>query len=62
MICWEGGHATVEAAPEMNAPVIVGGTFGEPVHSNYAVKARREPEQRDFYLQKAAFVQKMASR
>lgn len=26
LICWEGA-ATVEAAPEMNVPVIVGGMF-----------------------------------
>lgn len=61
LISWEAA-ATVEAAPEMNVPVIVGGMFWEPVQSNYALKARHEPESRRFYLQKASFVQKMASR
>lgn len=49
LICWEGA-TTVEAAPEMNAPVIVGGMFWEPVQSNYTLKATQEPELRCFYL------------
>lgn len=42
LICWEGA-AAVQAAPEMNVAVIVGGMFWEPVQSNYALK---EPERR----------------